>query len=74
MNRPRQHAPLRHPNGPGRSLHTRREKRPAVSFIAVIAVTLAVLPLSACSDGGASIIRSWLLKQDGVEKVDVHFS
>ena len=74
MNRPRQHAPLRHLDGPGRSLHTRREKRPAVSFIAVIAVTLAVLPLSACSDGGASIIRSWLLKQDGVEKVDVTHS
>ena len=69
MNSPGQRAPLRHLDHPVRSLRTRREKRPAAPFIAVIAVTLTVLPLSACSDGGGSIIRSWLLKQDGVEKV-----
>lgn len=69
MNSPGQRAPLRHLDHPVRSLRTRREKRPAAPFIAVIAVTLTVLPLSACSDGGGSIIRSWFLKQDGVEKV-----
>ena len=46
--------------------------RPATKhLVAAASVALAVLPLSACSDGGGSIIRSWLLKQDGVEKVDV---
>lgn len=69
MNSPGQRAPLRHLDHPVRSLRTQREKRPAAPFIAVIAVTLTALPLSACSDGGGSIIRSWLLKQDGVEKV-----
>ena len=45
-------------------------RRPATKhLVAAAAVALAVLPLSACSDGGGKIIRSWLLKQDGVEKV-----
>ena len=46
-----------------------RRRLAAKHLLTAAAVALAVLPLSACSDGGGKIIRSWLLKQDGVEKV-----
>ncbi|WP_167150437.1 hypothetical protein [Actinomyces sp. ZJ308] len=74
MNRLRQLSPVRYLGRLRRSSRAREGKQPATHLIAVIAVTLAALPLSACSDGGGSIIRSWLLKQDGVEKVDVTHS
>lgn len=69
MNRLRQYALPRQHGRSRRDLHT-RDRRPATKYlIAAATVALTVLPLSACSDGGGKIIRSWLLKQDGVEKV-----
>ena len=69
MNRLRQYALPRQHGRSRRDLHTRNRRPATKHLIAAAAVALAVLPLSACSDGGGKIIRSWLLKQDGVEKV-----
>ena len=69
MNRLRQYALPRQHGHSRRDLHMWRRRLAAKHLLTAAAVALAVLPLSACSDGGGSIIRSWLLKQDGVEKV-----
>ena len=69
MNRLRQYALPRQHGRSRRDLHTRNRRPATKHLIAAATVALAVLPLSACSDGGGKIIRSWLLKQDGVEKV-----
>lgn len=69
MNRLRQYALPRLHGHSRNDLHTWNRTPATKHLIAAATVALAVLPLSACSDGGGSIIRSWLLKQDGVEKV-----
>ena len=69
MNRLRQYALPRQHGRSRRDLHMWRRRLAAKHLLTAAAVALAVLPLSACSDGGGKIIRSWLLKQDGVEKV-----
>ena len=69
MNRLRQYVPPRQHGHSRRTLRTWNRRPTARHFTAVATAALAVLPLTACSDGGGSVIRSWLLKQDGVEKV-----
>ena len=74
MNRLRQYALPRQHGRSRRDLHTRNRRPATKHLIAAATVALAVFPLSACSNGGGSIIRSWLLKQDGVEKVKMTHS